>query len=280
MDQDRRRTLSYRIGESLAAAAGGLLTWVVWVTAAQAGLFFSPAVAFVGMGVVTAVFLRVYVVPARWNRRLRTRSRVRAPRGAWPWIAVMAPAMAALPLALWTVLLALGMATETEFPEELQKFLARPGGEAAFYLIAIVVAPLLEEFAFRGWIQRPVERRMGAQTAVAVSAVLFALAHFEPQFIPVRLAAGLVLGHAVYATRSVWTGVALHGAWNAGVVAFGGAFPAFDPTGKGWTWAAPAAGVAVASLVWCAWAVKHMQDATAHHALARGAAPGRPVESA
>ncbi|HYW11351.1 MAG TPA: CPBP family intramembrane glutamic endopeptidase, partial [Longimicrobium sp.] len=98
-------------------------------------------------------------------------------------------------------------------------------------------------------------------------------------FVPVYLAGGLVLGHAVYATRSVWAGVLLHVAWNAGALAFGAAVPDWDPTGKGWAVAAPAAGVAALSLVWCAWGVRRMHDAAAARTDARGAAPRRPVES-
>lgn len=279
VDRDRRNALSYRIGASLAAAAGGLLTWLVWQLGLEAAFFFSPPLAVAWMAVVLGLFLRVYAIPARWNRRGRVRSRVRSPGRAWPWIALTAPAMALLPLALWTVLLSLGMAQEVDYGERLEAWLKRPGGEAAFLVLAVAVAPLLEEFGFRGWIQRPVERKLGAQAAIAGTALLFAIAHFQADYLPVRLAGGLVLGHAVYATRSVWTGVALHVAWNAGALAFGAAFPDFDPAGKGWAWAAPAAGVALVSLVWCAWGVRRMQDAAAAGTDARGAAAGRPVES-
>ena len=280
MNQDRHRALSYRVGASLAAAAGGLLTWLVWQLATEGAFLFSPPIAVAWMVVVLGVFLRIYAVPARWNRRGRARSRVRAPGRAWPWIAVTAPAVALLPLALWTVLLALGMAQPVEYGEELETWLKQPGGETAFLVLAVAVAPLLEEFGFRGWIQRPLERKLGAQAAITGSALLFAVAHFQADYLPVRLAGGLVLGHAVYATRSIWTGVALHVAWNAGALAFGTAFPDFDPAGKGWAWAAPAAGVALLSLLWCAWGVRRMQDAAAAYPPSRGAAEARPVESA
>lgn len=280
MQQDRRSTLSYRIGTSLAAVSAGLLTWLVWYIPLALLFQFSPAIAIAGMVALSALFLRVYALPGRWSARARARSRVRRIGRAWPWVALTAPAMVGLSLGLWTVLLALGMATEVEFGEELTKFLAKPRGEVAFYLLAVAVAPLMEEFGFRGWVQRPLERRWGAQAAIAVTAVLFALAHFEPQAVPVRLASGLVLGHAVYATRSIWAGVALHVAWNAGVLAFGTVLPGFDPTGKGWRWAAPAAGVAVLSLLWCAWTVRRMQDETGRARPMGGtAARSRPVES-
>lgn len=277
---NRHRTLSYRVGASLAAAAAGLLGWTLWQFLTLNGaIMLSPPVSMLWAAGVMAVFMRIYVVPARWNRRLRSRSRVRPPGRAWPWIAATAPAMLLLPLAMWTFLLALGLAQDTDLPEPLTKWMARPGGEAAFAVLAVAVLPVLEEFGFRGWIQRPVERRLGAQTAITATALLFAVAHFEADYLPVRLAAGLVMGHAVYATRSIWTGVALHMAWNGGALAVGAAFPDFDPTGKGWAWAAPAGALTVLALVWCAWGVRRMQDAAAANAGLHGAAPGRPVES-
>lgn len=280
MEKDRRSTTSYRIGITLAAVSAGLLTFMLWYIPLALLFQFSPPVAIGGMVALAALFLRVYAIPSRWSARARARSRVRRIGRAWPWVVLTAPAMAGLSLGLWSVLLALGMATEVEFAPEVQKFLERPGGEVAFYLLAVLVAPLLEEFGFRGWVQRPLERRWGAQPAIAVTAVLFALAHLEPQAVPVRLAAGLVLGHAVYATRSIWAGVALHVAWNAGVLAFGTALPDFDPTGKGWRWAAPAAGVALLSLLWCAWTVRKMQDETGRARPQGGtAARSRPVET-
>ena len=279
MNVDRRSTLAYRIGTSLAAVSAGLLTWLVWYIPLALLFQFSPGVAIAGMAALTALFLRVYALPSRWGARARARSRVRGIGRAWPWVVATAPAMAGLSLGLWTALLAMGMATEVEFAEEVTKFLEKPGGEVAFYVLAVAVAPLLEEFGFRGWIQRPLEKRWGAQPAIALTAVLFALAHLEPQAVPVRLAAGLVLGHAVYATRSIWAGVALHVSWNAGVLAFGTALPDFDPTGKGWRWAAPAAGVAVLSLLWCAWTVRRMQDETGRARPESAAARSRPVES-
>ena len=275
---DRRRSLSYRVGASLAAAAGGLLTWVVWQLGLDAGFLVTPHLSIAWMLIVLGLFLRMYAVPARWNARGRARSRVRPPGRAWPWIVLTAPAMAVLPLALWTALLSLGLAREAEYPEQVEKWLAMPGGGVALVVLAVALAPVMEEFGFRGWVQRPVERLLGAQVAIAGTALLFAIAHFQPDYLPVRLAGGLVLGHAVYATRSIWTGVALHVAWNAGALAFGAALPDFDPAGKGWAWAGPAAAAALVSLVWCAWGVRRMQDAAAAGTGARGAARGRPVE--
>jgi membrane protease YdiL (CAAX protease family) len=275
-----RSTLRYRVGTSLVAAATGMFAWMLWYFPLAFFFQLSPPLAIAGMMVAAGLFLRVYAIPARWNVRARARSRVRRIGPAWPWVALTAPAMAALSLGLWSALLATGMATEVEFGEEMEKFLARRGGEAALWVLAVAVAPLLEEFGFRAWVQRPVERRLGPEAAIGLTAVLFSIAHLQMEAVPVRLAAGLVLGHAVYATRSIWAGVALHASWNAGVLGFSAAFPDFDPTGKGWRWAAPAAGVALLSILWCAWTVKRMQDETGRARPAgRTKARSRPVES-
>ena len=275
---DPRRTRAYRVGTSLSAAASGLFTWILWYFPLALLFQLSPALAMAGMVALTALFLRVYALPARWNARARARSRVRRMGPAWPWVALTAPAVPLMALGLWSALLAMGVVAPVELGEELEKFLARPWGEAALWVLAVGAAPLLEEFGFRAWIQRPMERRLGPEAAIGVTAVLFSLAHLQMEAVPVRLAAGLVVGHAVYATRSIWTGVALHASWNAGVLLFDAAFPELDPTGKGWRWAAPAAGVALLSLLWCAWTVKRMQDQT-RRARPAGRTEARPVRS-
>ncbi|HYR12362.1 MAG TPA: hypothetical protein VEQ60_31535, partial [Longimicrobium sp.] len=145
MKQDRRSTVSYRIGTSLAAVSAGLLTWLLWYIPLALLFQFSPAAAIGGMVALAALFLRVYALPGRWSARARARSRVRRVGRAWPWVVLTAPAMTGLSLGLWSALLATGLATEVEFGEEVTKFLEKPGGEVAFYLLAVAVAPLLEE---------------------------------------------------------------------------------------------------------------------------------------
>jgi membrane protease YdiL (CAAX protease family) len=77
------------------------------------------------------------------------------------------------------------------------------------------VAPLVEEFTFRAWLQRPLERRAGAAWAVAVSATLFAVAHGSAWAAPQHLAFGVLAGVVVCRTRSIYAGVTLHAGSNA-----------------------------------------------------------------
>jgi membrane protease YdiL (CAAX protease family) len=103
-------------------------------------------------------------------------------------------------------------------PESLHPFervTRTPLGRLALSLLAVASAPLLEEFVFRGLMQRPLERRWGPRAAISVTAAVFALFHFLPWIFPVHLLLGLAFGFAVYATRSIWAGVILHAANNA-----------------------------------------------------------------
>ncbi|HEX8243686.1 MAG TPA: CPBP family intramembrane glutamic endopeptidase, partial [Longimicrobium sp.] len=196
--------------------------------------------------------------------RGRATARVRAvPPAARPWLAMLAPVMSASALALWMALTSLRLAHDRPLPREIVEYGERPGGAVVLVVLIAGVAPLVEEFVFRGWIQRPLERRTGPGWAIGVTAVLFALAHFEPGGIAIRVAGGIALGYAVWATRSIWAGVALHVGWNAGVLLFGGTFPKFDPAARGPWLAAPAAAAFLACAAVFTWIAPRLRAAGA-----------------
>ena len=256
----RGSTRFLRVGTALTAAAWGLFLLLCWQITLLQSLRMDPRAGLAWIIAVSAALLLVYIWAPR-RRRARARLRVRSPGRAWPWLLAMTPAFALLPQALWVALQAFGLAHDPPPQKELEAFIAKPFGEPAFWLLAIGAAPLLEEFGFRGWIQRPLERGFGAMPAIAASAGLFALAHGEPELMPVRLAAGLVLGHAVWASRSIWSSVLLHLSWNLGAIGLDAVAHDVDATNKGWQWGVPAAAVTALCLLVCAWAVRRMQDA-------------------
>ncbi|HUE95644.1 MAG TPA: type II CAAX endopeptidase family protein [Longimicrobiaceae bacterium] len=96
-----------------------------------------------------------------------------------------------------------------------ESIMATAGGRLAITIFAVAVAPLVEEFVFRGLIQRTLERRFGAATGIAGAAALFAVIHLLPWVFPLHFFLGLAFGFAVYATRSIWSGVLLHAANNS-----------------------------------------------------------------
>lgn len=77
------------------------------------------------------------------------------------------------------------------------------------FLCAAVVAPLVEEFVFRGVIMQPL-RRYGDVFAVVASAVIFGLSHGSPANIVFAFISGVAMGFAVVISKSLWVGIAVH----------------------------------------------------------------------
>jgi membrane protease YdiL (CAAX protease family) len=83
----------------------------------------------------------------------------------------------------------------------------------------MVFVALIEEILFRGVIFRLSERSLGSWVALAISSVIFALAHLPNDGITAlavanTAVAGLTFGAAYLATRRLWLAIGLHFAWN------------------------------------------------------------------
>ena len=226
-----------------------LVLWVLWQAPVYAFLEMPPRLGLLWLAGVAGFFLWCHAARGGWGTaRGRATGRVRpVPARARPLLAALAPVMSAGALSMWMLLGALGAATEGPLPRQIVEYGERPGGALVLVVLIVGLAPLIEELAFRGWMQRPLERALGPAPAIALTALLFAIAHLQPGGIPIRLAGGAALGYAVWATRSIWSGVALHVAWNAGVLLFGFFLPAFDPAKGGWMLAVGAAAAFLAS---------------------------------
>lgn len=82
--------------------------------------------------------------------------------------------------------------------------------ERIFYYLHIAVVPALcEELAVRGVVMQPL-RKYGDRFAIIASSVVFALMHGNLIQAPFALIAGAVIGYAVCATGSIWTGILIH----------------------------------------------------------------------
>jgi len=85
--------------------------------------------------------------------------------------------------------------------------------------LAVIAAPIFEEFIFRGLIFGGLRRTLGAGAAVLASAAIFALVHPPASVIPVfvlGLAAALVYAR----TRMLAASMITHALYNASVIAF------------------------------------------------------------
>jgi membrane protease YdiL (CAAX protease family) len=83
----------------------------------------------------------------------------------------------------------------------------------------MVFVALVEEILFRGVLFRIPERSLGSWAALALSALIFALAHLPNEGVtPLAVAntavAGLMFAAAYLATRRLWLAIGAHFAWN------------------------------------------------------------------
>ena len=250
---------------------GALLFWAVAQTIFLIPLFqIPPAVGVLLNAAIAAGFVWWFVVrpAARADRRRAATFRVRpVPQDASRWIVPAAVAMVGVVITALVVL-----PRFLQIPPDkttfLDAYLEQPLGPAAVFVMVAVIAPLLEEFLFRGWMQRSLERRTSAWTAIAVTALTFGVVHGELFGLPLRIAFGLASGYLAWRTRSIWPSVVLHGAYNGSLVMLSGALPQVDErTLAGWArtdaiFYPALVALALASLT-LAWAVRGMGDAAA-----------------
>jgi membrane protease YdiL (CAAX protease family) len=92
---------------------------------------------------------------------------------------------------------------------------ASPLVRAAMYFTAVILAPVFEEFLFRGILLPWVVRRTGLRTGIIIISFVFAAIHFHlPSFLPLFLLSCFFC--AAYArTRSLLVPIGMHACFNA-----------------------------------------------------------------
>ena len=93
-------------------------------------------------------------------------------------------------------------------------------GWLPFFMAGGVFAGFVEEVIFRGILFRWIEEFAGSWAALAVSSLLFGLAHWANpgatafSSIAIAIEAGILLGGAYMLTRSLWLAIGIHAGWN------------------------------------------------------------------
>jgi membrane protease YdiL (CAAX protease family) len=82
------------------------------------------------------------------------------------------------------------------------------------FLTGIVIAPLVEEIFFRGFIYTGLREKYGWIAAALISAGLFAAVHLQPITIPPIFLMGLIFAYLYQRTESIWPAVIMHFATN------------------------------------------------------------------
>jgi membrane protease YdiL (CAAX protease family) len=83
-------------------------------------------------------------------------------------------------------------------------------------LMGAPIAGVVEEAAFRGYMQGPIERRYGLTIAILITGTMFAVAHldFTPILWPYYVAVAAIYGTVTYLTNSVLPVILLHTCGN------------------------------------------------------------------
>lgn len=83
-------------------------------------------------------------------------------------------------------------------------------------LMAAPVAGIIEEAAFRGYMQGPIEQRYGLAAAILITGTMFAIAHLDFTLIlwPYYVAVAAIYGTVTFLTNSILPAVVLHTAGN------------------------------------------------------------------
>jgi membrane protease YdiL (CAAX protease family) len=197
------------------------LPWAyAWMVPMVIALRLGPALAVLILAGTIAAFVGLHIVrPLRSKPRRVAELRFRSIRRYVPWLTV-AVALKVLfvlstlalheQLAAWRILPRLP--DDPEFVSAA--FLAHPLGPVALFLAIAIMAPLIEEFAFRGRMQHELEHTVGVIPAIVLTGAVFSLLHGRIDAAH-HLVFGIFAGWVVWRTGSLWTAVYMHGVNNA-----------------------------------------------------------------
>lgn len=88
----------------------------------------------------------------------------------------------------------------------------------SLFVVTAILAPILEEFVFRGFLLTSLTKFLPVPAAVFFSSVSFGLAHFSVKDLPELTVLGTLLGLSYIRTRNLLTPIVIHGLWNGTTV--------------------------------------------------------------
>lgn len=110
------------------------------------------------------------------------------------------------------ILMALGVDTQGE---AILRFFDSLESPVWFFFVGVVLAPIVEEIFFRGFVFQGFRQRYGWISAMLVSSIVFAVAHLDlVAFLPTFIL-GCLLAYMFQRSNSIWPGVILHFLVNA-----------------------------------------------------------------
>jgi hypothetical protein len=115
------------------------------------------------------------------------------------------------------ILMMLGFNTQGDEIFQLFELLENP---AWFFLVGAVLAPLVEEIFFRGFLFQGFRARYGWVPSMLLSSAIFGIAHLDPASLIPTFILGNLLAYLYHRTNSIWPGAILHVLINTFGLAF------------------------------------------------------------
>jgi membrane protease YdiL (CAAX protease family) len=84
-----------------------------------------------------------------------------------------------------------------------------------FFLVAAVIAPIVEELFFRGFLFQGFRQTYGWRPALLLSSAIFGAAHLDPVSLVPTFVLGCVLAYLFHRSNSVWPGIIFHATVNS-----------------------------------------------------------------
>ena len=101
---------------------------------------------------------------------------------------------------------------------DLERVLTETPSPGLIIFAAVIIAPVVEEIFFRGFLFAGLKKRFPWKKAMIISAGLFALLHLSPLAAPPIFLLGLVFAYLYQKSGSIWPAICVHLLVNAAAV--------------------------------------------------------------
>jgi membrane protease YdiL (CAAX protease family) len=125
--------------------------------------------------------------------------------------------LAAVPLLLGIGMVVQMFAGPEVSSQETVRFFTRADSASVYWMIgaSVVVAPMAEEFIFRGYLYGVAKRYLGAGWALGLTSLLFGAVHLHGPTFPILTLLAICLAISYESTGSLLVPMALHSTFNA-----------------------------------------------------------------
>src|SRR5262249_49881936 len=128
------------------------------------------------------------------------------------WLAI------AYPLIFTVQMISYKIQSTGPVPQEIVSYLIENKdwrNRLAVIVLAVIIAPLAEEFIFRGYLYRVLRKYCGRIIAALVSSLIFAIIHLHIPSIAGLFVLALILILIYERTSTLWAPVLMHASFNA-----------------------------------------------------------------